>query len=161
MSKRRWAVRRSTASSCGVSRSKSRVPMPASRMTCATYWLRGLWRLLPLPCANRTTPGEAGGTINSPSTIAGPDGMRTARASAPVSVIRLFMGASLELSHAAREGLRRLALWPRHQMQWVQRLGLVEVQEGIVAPGQHRGHVVAECLVLRVVDHADSPVPSG
>ena len=43
-------------SSSGVSRSNSRVASPARFNTSATYRLRGLWRLLPLPCANTTIP---------------------------------------------------------------------------------------------------------
>src|SRR5215210_7708821 len=46
-------------------------------MTCATYWLRGLWRLLPDPCAKSTTPLAPTGTFSSPSSTASPDGICT------------------------------------------------------------------------------------
>ena len=68
---RRWASRvmlnrcsrvwMSSASSSGVSKSKSNVPRPARLSVLATNWLRGLCRLLPLPCANSTSPSEFSG----------------------------------------------------------------------------------------------------
>ena len=61
-------VRASTASSLGVSRSKSRVPNPGSHRPAATALLRGLRRLLPLPCANNTSPPAPMGLARSPST---------------------------------------------------------------------------------------------
>src|SRR5207253_9160217 len=61
-------------------------------------------------------------------------------------------------SHPGRVGLGDLALFDRPDAQRVQRLGLVEVQEGVVAPRQDRRPVVAQALVLRVVDNADSAV---
>ena len=45
------------------------------------------------------------------------------------------------LSHAAWKGLRRLGLYPRYQMERVQRLGLVEVQKGI---GDRQGYLVSK-----------------
>ena len=73
MSKRSRAVRRSTASSAG-SRSISRVASFAWFSTRATCRLRGLWRLLPLPCANRTMPRAPPGSVRSPSSVTGPAG---------------------------------------------------------------------------------------
>ena len=48
-------------SSAGVSRSNSRVASPALFNTSATYRLRGLCLLLPLPCANTTIPVACSG----------------------------------------------------------------------------------------------------
>ena len=49
-----------------MSRSKSSVPSLFARSVSATNRLRGLSRLLPLPCAHRTTPLAPGGTDRSP-----------------------------------------------------------------------------------------------
>src|SRR5579883_2272187 len=76
-SKRRCAVRSSTSSSEAVSRSISSVPRPRSRSAPATYRLRGLKRLLPLPCAKSTMPRAPGGTARSPSSTTPPAGTRT------------------------------------------------------------------------------------
>src|SRR5258706_5398645 len=67
MSKRRCAVTRSSRSSSGVSKSKSNVPIPAAFKTEATSRLRGLWRLLPLPCANSTKASPAPTVVRMPS----------------------------------------------------------------------------------------------
>ena len=40
--------------------------MPASRSFCATNRLRGLFRLLPLPCANTTRPCARSGISRFP-----------------------------------------------------------------------------------------------
>src|SRR5438552_2938134 len=50
-----------------MSRSTSNVPTPPSRNFSATKLLRGLRRLLPLPCANSTTPRAFGGSSSMPS----------------------------------------------------------------------------------------------
>lgn len=72
MSKRNSPVRASWASSSPVSKSKSSVPVPASWSARATAWLRGLCRLLPLPCANSTTPTARVGTHHSPARVTPP-----------------------------------------------------------------------------------------
>src|SRR5690606_39792866 len=53
-------------------RSKSSVPSPASRSVPATMRLRGLKRLLPLPCANTTRPRARSGTSSDPYRVASP-----------------------------------------------------------------------------------------
>jgi hypothetical protein len=53
-------------SSSGVSRSSSSVASLASLSVSATYRLRGLWRLLPLPWAKIATPVASSGTTRSP-----------------------------------------------------------------------------------------------
>src|SRR5581483_9314826 len=96
MLKRRCPVYSSTSSSPVVRRSNSRVPRPASCSTRATYWLRGLWRLLPLPCANSTTPWPSGGRVNSPSKCARSTGIMTSHASKRmVSLIRVGPASNL------------------------------------------------------------------
>src|SRR5271165_101914 len=77
MSKRRLRVTLSPISSSVVSRSKSSVPLPDSRMTRATNRLRGLYRLLPLPCAKTTTPFAPGGIASAPSSVTAAQGIRT------------------------------------------------------------------------------------
>ena len=67
MSKRSWRVRSSTASSSGVSRSTSSVASPAWFSVRATWRLRGLRRLLPLPWANSTRPAASAGRARSAS----------------------------------------------------------------------------------------------
>jgi hypothetical protein len=79
MSKRNWLVRTSTLSSSGVSRSASKVANPAALSARATWRLRGLKRLLPLPCANSTSPRGASGKLRSASSVASPTGIRSAR----------------------------------------------------------------------------------
>lgn len=59
MSKRRCAVRTSTASSSQVRRSTKSVPNPALVEPSRDHGFRGLCRLLPLPCANTTRPGAS------------------------------------------------------------------------------------------------------
>ena len=61
-----------SASSSGVSRSNSSVPRPASLSTEATYRLRGLCRLLPLPCTNTTMPGAFSGNATCPGSASAP-----------------------------------------------------------------------------------------
>ena len=72
----------SISSSSAVSRSMSSVPMRASWRRRATNWLRGLWRLLPLPCAKRTIPRADTGTSSIVETgpVSGP-GPETVNAS--------------------------------------------------------------------------------
>ena len=80
MSNRSSRVRRSTCSSWGVSRSRSKVAQPRSWRMPATRRFRGLWRLLPLPCAKSTTPRVfATGTARSPSSETPAVGTRTVR----------------------------------------------------------------------------------
>ena len=43
-------------------------------------------------------------------------------------------------------------------MQRAERLRLVQMKQGIVAPWQHRRHVVAEVLVLEMIYDSDGPV---
>ena len=76
MSKRSIPPRRSTASSPSVSRSSSSVARPSSFSLRATYWLRGLCRLLPVPCAKRTTPRARSGSARSPSMPTRPSAIR-------------------------------------------------------------------------------------
>ncbi|WP_323139421.1 hypothetical protein [Streptomyces sp. NBC_01549] len=47
----------------------------------ATNRLRGLCRLLPLPCANTTTPIESSGTVNCPRVTVAPARTSTSRSS--------------------------------------------------------------------------------
>src|SRR5581483_11017548 len=72
ISKRSSAVRSSISASCGVSRSKSSVPKPAAFSAAATWRLRGLRRLLPLPWAKATTPHAPSVSARSPSRRASP-----------------------------------------------------------------------------------------
>ena len=55
-----------SAASGGVSRSNSNVASPPWCSTVATCWLRGLWRLLPLPWTNTTRPAAPAGTVRCP-----------------------------------------------------------------------------------------------
>src|SRR4030088_290922 len=57
----------------------SSVARPACSRTSATYRLRGLKRLLPLPCANATIPRDAGGILRSPSIVTPSTGIWTER----------------------------------------------------------------------------------
>ena len=69
---------RSRASS-SVSRSKRSVARPASFRTSATRALRGLERLLPLPCANTTIPSPSAGATSDPGSTAPSAGITTSR----------------------------------------------------------------------------------
>src|SRR5207249_6523188 len=69
--------RRSVTSSAAVRRSKSSVAMPVWCNWRATNRLRGLYRLLPLPCANSTIPRGSEETERFPDSFAGPAGMAT------------------------------------------------------------------------------------
>src|SRR3981081_1101468 len=73
MSKRNRAERVSTTS-CNVSRSINRVAGFASLSTRATYRLRGLCRLLPLPWANSTIARDSSGRVRLPSNVTEPAG---------------------------------------------------------------------------------------
>ena len=64
-------------SSAGVSKSNSRVASPARLSTSATYRLRGLCLLLPLPCANTTMPLGFSGIVRCPATVTGSGATRT------------------------------------------------------------------------------------
>src|ERR1039458_3486232 len=70
-----------SASSSGVSRSKSRLPSPTTCRAPATNMLRGLLRLLPLPCANTTTPRAPAGTVSRPGSGTVPASTITSRIS--------------------------------------------------------------------------------
>ncbi|CPA90458.1 Uncharacterised protein [Mycobacterium tuberculosis] len=59
-------------SSSGVSKSNNSVANPAPVKTSATYRLRILCRLLPLPCAKTTIPLGFSGTVRCPATGTGP-----------------------------------------------------------------------------------------
>ena len=67
---------RSLASSSS-SRSSSSVARPASCRTCATYWLRGLNRPLPLPCAKTTTAPAPRGRRKVPRMVRPPAAIAT------------------------------------------------------------------------------------
>src|SRR5918997_3543298 len=69
MSNRRAPVRASICSSSTVSRSARTVARPARWSSSATARLRGLWRPLPLPWANSTTPSAGSGTTMSASSM--------------------------------------------------------------------------------------------
>src|SRR5438477_339686 len=71
------AVYSSISSSADVSRSISSVPSPTSTSWPATKRFRLLNRLLPLPCANNTTPCAPCGNVKSPSSCTLPAGTRT------------------------------------------------------------------------------------
>ena len=77
MSKRSRPVCSSSDSSAGVRRSTSSVARPPSFRARATARLRGLWRLLPLPCANITMPADRGATVRFPSRRTPAAGTRT------------------------------------------------------------------------------------
>lgn len=79
MSKRRCPVRASISSSASVNKSKSSVASPASWRMLATYRLRGLCRVLPLPCAKMTSPRAFGGIVRLPSSHAPSTGICTSR----------------------------------------------------------------------------------
>ncbi|MFB9071467.1 hypothetical protein ACFFX0_09745 [Citricoccus parietis] len=64
-----------SVSSSGVSRSSRRVPRPASCRTDATYWLRSLFRPLPLPWAKTTTGALTCGRTKWPSSVTCAAGM--------------------------------------------------------------------------------------
>jgi hypothetical protein len=131
MSKRKWRVCRSILSSSRVSRSKSNVPTPASRMTCATYWSRRLWRLLPLPCAKRTRPSARPGTLNSPGSVMESTGINTSREIAafsscsspklyPACIFNHFLRPPAAHSDDATRRLRRFrSLLPYPAAAWL------------------------------------------
>src|SRR5207237_225444 len=79
ISNRRRPVAASERSSSTVSRSISTVASPASRSERATNRLRGLCRLLPDPCAKRTTPRRPSGDSSAPSSTADPAAIPTGR----------------------------------------------------------------------------------
>src|SRR4051812_42766085 len=60
-------------------------------------------------------------------------------------------------SSARREGLGDLLVRVERHRQRVQGLGLVDVDQNVVAAGQVGRDVVSQVLVLGVVDHADRP----
>src|SRR5438552_856771 len=149
MSKRRWAVRASTASSRAVSRSTSRVASLAPLSSRATYWLRGLRRLLPLPWANSTRPRAPSGIVRLPSSVTAPAVTRTSSSNAT-------------LLDRERIGLRHLArVPPRGALEGLDGARLVEVQHGVELLGQPRAEVVARALGVRTIDHADGPLEAG
>src|ERR1700682_1830688 len=139
-SKRKCAVMRSRASSSGVRRSKSSVPMPASCRTRATNWLRGLWRLLPLPWAKRTraSPVPAGSSV--PLNIALPDGIC---ASARLT----------RASHAGGERLRRFLGMLGVDLERLDATRLVEVDHRVELVGEAGPGVMALAFGLGPVDY--------
>ena len=58
------------------------------------------------------------------------------------------------------ERLGWLAVLACAYVKRVQRLRLVDVQEGVVTAGEHGGYIVAETLVGGVIDHTDGAVGS-
>ena len=58
-----------SSSSSEVSKSNSKVPKPASFSCSATWRLRGLCLLLPLPCTNTTMPVAPAGTVRCPASV--------------------------------------------------------------------------------------------
>ncbi len=60
----------------------SSVARPSRSSARATNRLRGLCRLLPLPCANTTRPVAPGGIVRSPGSACRPMGTRTGCVSA-------------------------------------------------------------------------------
>ena len=106
MSKRRWAVWRSIASSSTVSRSISTVAKPACCSEAATARLRGLCRLLPLPWANTTAPRHGSGRARSPSSA-------TSRSSMGIWIGRVFTDGRPGMvlaPHGARPTARRRSM---------------------------------------------------
>src|SRR5690348_16334644 len=98
----------SSASSSGVSRSMRSVAKARSWSSIATRLLRELKRLLPLPCANRTTARAWRGILKSPSSVTRPVETLTARSStARVGADRVIV-TSPSLSSRCRSRRRAL-----------------------------------------------------
>src|SRR5438309_1873880 len=68
---------------------------------------------------------------------------------------------SFTRSDTGRKRLRQFSKisWP-NVTQRVQRLGLIDVEERVVAARQNRRHVIAESLELRSIDDTDRPMPA-
>src|SRR5438105_594342 len=147
MSNRSRAVRMSIASSCDVRRSTSNVAKRARLSISATWRLRGLKRLLPLPCAKRTTPRASAGVLRSPSSSTSPTAIRTGTLSIPVGI---------HPSHGKRECLGHLACFRLRAV--IQRLDgprLIEVKNGVELIAQSCLEIMARALGRRAVDDAD------
>jgi hypothetical protein len=99
MLKRRERGYRSSSSSAAVNKSKSSVATAESCSFCATYLFRRLKRLLPLPCANNTSPMAPSGKINSPSRRTPPEGMKALR-----TTLNSFLFRSLRFLLPPRRG---------------------------------------------------------
>ena len=104
--RRRW---RGCRSSAGVSRSSSSVPSPACWSTPATYRFRGLWRLLPLPCANSTTPRAGTGRCSWPWSRTPRDGISTSS-----STLRGVLPAGRRTA-ARTPAANSAGAWPRRR----------------------------------------------
>lgn len=72
--------------------SKSNVPMPAARNCWATWRLRGLLRLLPLPWAKMTRAGSSAPRASVPGNCASPAGMRTSISTAAMAISSSCIG---------------------------------------------------------------------
>ena len=96
MSKRSSAVRRSTASSAGVSRSRRSVARAAALSRSATARLRGLCRPLPLPWAKITSPRACSGTVSDPARLAFSISMVMSRRDARMITPRVTLRPALE-----------------------------------------------------------------
>src|SRR5438874_2490945 len=75
-------------------------------------------------------------------------------------VLKTTVTIAGDFLHAGGVGLRYLlALTRLHLVKRMERLGRIEIEESIVAPGKDGRHVIAVALVFRVVHHADGAVP--
>src|SRR5690348_1254511 len=104
MSKRRR--RAWSASSSGVSRSKSSVAKPARFSVSATKRFRGLKRLLPLPCAKSTIARARDGTTSLPGSIPNPNAAAERRSRVHANPAPALAAQKLLLTRMARVGRR-------------------------------------------------------
>src|ERR1051326_6270902 len=103
----------STSSSSAVSRSISKVARLARFSTSATNLFRGLWRLLPLPCAKTTAAFAFSGNTRSPWIVSGPRGILTVVMAPPPALSgspRLAHCRKLKSSHSGVSPVRVMGL---------------------------------------------------
>src|SRR4030088_2316560 len=145
MSKRRCAVRRSISSSSGVSRSIKRVARFASLSIRATWRLRGLCLLLPLPCANSTTPRAFSGRLRLPSRVTGTATTRTRRSST-FGLVFAIVYTSLDSEGERLPDFARIPLGGA--LERFNRARFIEVEHGVKLVPQLRPKIVAHPLGL-------------
>ena len=168
ISKRRCAVRRSIASSSGVSRSISRVASVASLSSqrhgdCAGY--AGCCRCRARTGRPRAPPGQAQIALERYRARRDADQALVA-CPFPCVYHRLASGTSLPMRVSPftlqRERLRHLARLPLGRvLQRFDRPCLIEVDHGVELVRQPCAEIVAQALGFRVGDHADGPLERG
>src|SRR5215216_4187677 len=149
MSKRNSRVNWSIESSSVVRRSRSSVARPASPSDSATWRLRELRRLLPLPCAKMTRPNASDGIRRSAFSRALPSGICTAR----IDVVWFMLDPRWIC-------LRDVRFFARPRFERLQRTRLVDMDHDVELFGEVSTEIVTGSFALGNVDNTNGSFES-